>query len=113
MKNQFYSASSCAVDNTQDKIRLTLQFMHFAEYNAAFENFENKSDLFTLDKRPRSQGGCSGGSKIVVLVDPDFARAAGEEMGSFNIRREISYINGAITRCDTVSDAIRLALDHA
>lgn len=113
MNNEFYSASSCAVDNSCDKIRLTLQFMHFAEYNAAFENFQNKPDLFTLDTRHPKEGGCSGGSKIVVLVNPDFAGVAGEEMDSFRIRRDISYINGASTRCDTVSGAIRLALDHS
>lgn len=87
--------------------------MHFAEYNAAMQNFSEKQDLFALDTRHPKEGGCSGGSKIVVRVNPAFARVAGEDMGCFHIRRDISYVNGSVTRCETVLDAMRLALDHS
>lgn len=113
MKNELYSASSCAVENCQDGIRLTLQFMHFAEYNAAFDNFAQKPDLFALDLRKPRDGGCSGGSKIVVVVRPEFALAAGEDMGSFTIRRTIDYVNGARTPCESILSAMRMARDHA
>lgn len=108
MKNEHYSASSCAVDNHEGGLRLSLSFWHIGEYFDAQRHFlhERNKDIFRIDDSSR------GGSEMIVLLDRHFARAAAEELDAFNIRREIAYVNGSRTKCESIAQAIGMALDH-
>ena len=113
MKNEYYSASSCAVENYQGGLRLSLTFWHIGEYFDAHRNIQQNEDLFRIDNREPKHGGSCAGSKLVVLLDRDFAKAAAEELGAYHIRREIEYVNGSRTTCESIAQAIGMALDHS
>lgn len=113
MKNEHYSASSCAVENYEGGLRLSLTFMHIGEYLDAHRNIQKNEDLFSIDNRDPKHGGTCGGSKLVILLDTEFARAAAEELGAYHIRRDITYVNGSRTPCESIAQAIGMALDHS
>ena len=108
MKNENYTASSCAVDNHKGDLRLSLSFWHIGEYSDAQKHFqhERNKEMFRIDESSRM------GSHMVVLLGRDFARVAAEELDAFQIRRDITYVNGSRTPCESIAQAIGMALDH-
>ena len=108
MKNEHYSASSCAVENYEGGLRLSLTFWHIGEYFNAHRNMQQNDDMFRIDDEKTC-----GGSTLVVLLDKAFARAAAEELGAYHIRRDITYVNGSRTPCESIAQAIGMALDHS
>jgi len=105
------TASSCAVEKTNTGLRLSFHFMNFGEYRDAQSFILGNPDLVINNSDPR-KGGSIGGTKLVLDIENQFAKAAAERLAAFSLRRQPEYVNGSRQPFPSVAEAIKAALDH-
>lgn len=106
------AASSCVVENVDNRVRLSFNFFAMGDYSDAKKEFERNPNAFSIDFE-----NTRGGSFLAVYAKAASAEQACADMENIDLevtrRDRITCKNGSVHLCGSVNEAITMAFDHA